>query len=85
MLIKFDAEEQLVDALKDKTRSAVASKAFHYAAIKYLDLLDQNAELHRINAQLRAELAGSQQIIAGAELAAKALLDRIGQRDMFVS
>jgi hypothetical protein len=85
MLIKFDADEDLVEKLKAQTRSAVASKAFHYAGIKYLELLDQNADMHRRNAQLRDELEACKQIISGARLAAVALIERVGQDDMFIN
>ncbi|QEY15148.1 hypothetical protein D0C16_03705 [Cellvibrio sp. KY-GH-1] len=83
MLVKFDADEDLIDALKQSTNMAVASKACHYAATQYLDLLQENARLHQKVAQMRDSIAVYRQIIDSARDAAAMLVERAGQADLF--
>lgn len=82
MLIKFDADQVLVDRLKAFTGQGVGSKAFHKAA-------EDALRLHSDLKFARADLADAQRTIAAlkqtlerARSAAALLLEATGQGDM---
>lgn len=84
MLIKFNADSDFVDTLKKHTGENVASKAFRVAAER---TMFQAAVIRGLNAdvvRLRDELEACKQIIVGARFATTALLERVGQDDIFI-
>lgn len=85
MLIKFEADEDLVDLLKKHTGQKVASKAFLEASQQYLGLLVLNKDLFRDLESVRAQRDAVIQHGERARLSAAAFLDQISQQDIFVS
>lgn len=84
MLVKFDADEDLVDAVKAFTGHAVASKAFMAAAERaiYLDALCKDKDAHIT--QLMLEVAHYRGLISSARQAAAMLVERTAQDDLFI-
>lgn len=82
MLIKFDADQTLVDQLKTFTGQAVGSKAFHLAACDALELSDQVRELRRQLEAARETIRVQRQTIDCARSAAIQLIWATGQGDL---
>lgn len=83
MLVKFDADDDLAERLKSKTHNSVASKAFHYAAIRFLDVSEENALLRQQIADMRDAISVYRKVISGACDAAALLVEHAGQPDLF--
>ena len=83
MLVKMNLDEVFVGALKSFTGQVVASKAVYSAAIRapYLDQKVNDLE-SQVKA-LKLQLSVSQRVIADAHYAAKVLIERTGQSDLF--
>lgn len=82
MLIKFEANDDLADALKAHYCQRVASKAFSMAAADALGLAQSNQELHDVIYSQRIEIRRLQGIIEQARGAAAQLLEKTGQGDL---
>lgn len=82
MLIKFDADQVLVDQLKAFTGQAVGSKAFHIAARDALELSDQLRDLRRQLESARETIRVQRRSLEAARSAAVQLLEVAGQPDL---
>jgi len=82
MLIKFDAEQPMVDILKMHTGQRVASKAYKIAAEDVPGLVEEVRQLRRQIADLRQVVAVQKQTIDRAADSARALLDHVAQGDL---
>lgn len=84
MLVKFQAEDALAEAVMQHTGQRVASKAFYIAAVSapglVVDLVDARQEI----ARLRRIIDRQQQVLEGARSAASLLLEVAGQGDLFM-
>lgn len=84
MLIKFEADDGLAEALKAHYGQRVASKAFSAAADDALGLARSNQELHDVIDSQRIEIRRLQDIIERARSAAAQLLEKTSQGDLLV-
>lgn len=83
MLIKFDADQEMVDRLKMYTGERVASKAYKFAAEDVPDLTGQIRDLRRIVEDQKLEIRRLQVVIEQARSAAALLLEKTSQTDAF--
>jgi len=84
MLVKFDADEDFVEALKSATGNNTASKAFQEASAKYLKQIDTIEYLQALVLKLRDQVSAQHQIISSARDAAAMLVERTSQDDLFI-
>lgn len=82
MLIKFDADQVLVDQLKAFTGQAVGSKAFHIAARDALELSDQLRDMRRQLESARETIRVQRRTLDAARSAAAQLLEATGQGEL---
>ncbi|TLX52746.1 hypothetical protein DN824_22070 [Stutzerimonas nosocomialis] len=82
MLIKFEADDQLVDRLKVQYGQKVAAKAFHAAAADAVDLFRKNQDLHDVIDAQRTEIRRLQRVIEQARSAAVQLFECTAQGDL---
>lgn len=82
MLIKFQADDELVSQLKKALGQSTGSKAVAEAATTYLDQLNMIARLEREIGTLRERCRVQQQVIDRARESASALLDHVAQGDL---
>lgn len=85
MLVKFNADEDFVDRLKELTGETVASKAFLSSAARYDRSVGLIADLKAQIAKLTDERNVLRQVIGDARCAAIALVERASQDDMFIN
>lgn len=78
-----DVEDWFVEDLKKLTGQATASKAFIHAAGSYSGHLDKIARLERDIISLNQRALVQMQLIERARDSAAALLDHVGQEDLF--
>lgn len=83
MLIKFDADQDMVDRLKLHTGERVASKAYKFAAEDVPDMAAEIRDLHRIVEDRNLEIRRLKAVIEQARSAAALLLEKTGQTDAF--
>lgn len=83
MLIKFQADDEYIEALKEATGQRVASKAAVSACLSYFDQVDMIARLERQVGRLSEAVRVQQQIIDRAKDSAAALLDHVAQKELF--
>lgn len=83
MLVKFNADERLVDRLKAATGARVASKAFESAGDRYISLTKQVVDLQLANDRLQQIIDVYVARIDAARDAATLLLERVSQDDLF--
>lgn len=83
MLVKIlDADDHLVEKLKQVTGCVTASKAFVFASTAYICQLETSANQREKIARLEAEVHRLRSTINSARDAAALLLDRTAQTDM---
>jgi hypothetical protein len=82
MLIKFDAEQPMVDMLKMHSGQRVASKAYKQCAEDAPGLAEEVRRLRRQIEDLKQVIAVQKQTINRAADAARALLDHVAQGDL---
>lgn len=82
MLIKFEADDGLAEALKSHYGQRVASKAFSAAAADALGLARSNQELYDVIDAQRIEIRRLRHIIEQARASAAQLLEKTGQGDL---
>lgn len=83
MLIKFDADQEMVDRLKMHTGERVASKAYKFAAEDVPDMAGQIRDLRRIVEDQKLEIRRLKAVIEQARSAAALLLEKTSQTDAF--
>jgi len=82
MLIKFQADDDYVERLKEVTGQRTGAKAVAAAYLSYLDQLDMIARLEREIGQIKERCRVQQQVIDRARDSASALLDHVAQGDL---
>lgn len=82
MLIKFEADQLLVDRLKMHSGERVASKAFLFAALDAPDLAAEIRDLRTLIESQKTEIRRLCNIIEQARASAAQLLEKTGQGDL---
>ncbi|TBW03702.1 hypothetical protein E0E52_14525 [Azotobacter chroococcum] len=84
MLVKLhDVDDSLVAKVKALTGQATASKAFQFAAVDALQMVDEIRDLRRQVDDLRTTVEVQRQTLEAARSSASKLLEVVAQEDIF--